>query len=327
MDNNLLKHLLRLDDEPYIYVSDIDAHTILMNHTVSFMDHLFEFYERWGCSQEEVELPYKQVFSSRKSRGDFRVMPCSIEDRDLKFVKIIGTNEEEKTIKDKISVGKALLIDQYDNYVYAILDVCAFSSFRTAAISVLAMRLAQTASDAIGIIGTGRIGFYTAYILHRWLGIRHVDVFEPNEGNYQKFLTLCNHYIPQLTVRRKERDQLLQEAEAVFAATTSEKAFMNSLNAGHLKFVSSVGADADNLSEIDVSLLETHRLITDSIQSICLGDMKRWKDKMVISDRISELKEYVSEPVSSDKVLFISTGIALQDALVSQFIYEKMVSA
>lgn len=321
-----IKNLLRLNDEPYTYINEMDSHNILIDNCNEFMEILLKFYNEWNNCESDIELPLKQVFVNNNDiAGDYRLMPCSIESKHLKFVKIIGTNEEQRKVKDKISVGKALLIDYFDNYAYAIFDVCSFSSFRTAAISVLALYCSRISPEEVGIIGTGRIGFYTAFILYKWCGIKSFSVYDTNEKNYQNFTALCKHYMPDIYIEHKQKELLLSSSEAVFIATTASDSLLNASNSKHIRFISSVGADADNLSEIDVSLLSSHRLITDSLQSTCLGDMKKWKIKLRNDITPTELKHFILEKYQENsKVLFVSTGIAVQDALICKFIYDKM---
>lgn len=330
MNNTALKSLLRLNDEPYIYINEIDSHNILMQHCHEFMESLLDFYMQWNIHEADIQLPLKQVFTDSTTSGDFRVMPCLIEHKGLKFVKVIGTNEEETKIKDKISVGKALLIDYYDNFVYALLDVCALSSFRTAAISVLAMRLTGYTPENTALVGSGRIGFYTAYILHNWMGISSFRVTDTNKQNYENFVNLSKHYLPDVSVTYMPLESLLSTSDAVFLSTTSTSSLLNRLNSSHISFVSSVGADADNLSEIDASLLQTHRLLTDSTQSMGLGDMKKWSDAGLLKSKPTELKDFIHEKCNNytkNHFLFISTGIAIQDAIISKFIYNKIHDA
>jgi ornithine cyclodeaminase/alanine dehydrogenase-like protein (mu-crystallin family) len=325
--DSLATTLLRLAPEPCIHFSEHQVHETLFTHAREFMDRLHTFYRDWQ-DETEIDLPVKQVFSQPQLAGDFRVMPCTIAKRKLKMVKIIGTNEAQKTVIDKICVGKAALIDYYDNHIYALFDVCALSSFRTAAISCLAFQIGRKNHLPTGLIGSGRIGFYTAYLLHHWCHVDQLHVHDPCPENRQRFAQLCHHYLPNLAINQCSKDTLLDHCSALFLATTADTAICNRNNSGHLQFISSVGADADNLSEIDASLLTTHQLVTDSVQSACLGDMSRWNNDGLLAQNLTELRTLHNMPLlETQKILFISTGVAVQDALTCQFIYQKRSQA
>lgn len=323
---NTSKQLLRLSDEPCRHIGEMEVHDVLMAHCNPFMDELSRFYQQWPEGKEPIQLPVKQVFNQASCTGDFRVMPCVIEPLKLKMVKIIGTNEEQCRIKDKICVGKAALIDYWDNYIYALFDVCALSSFRTAAIACLAFSVTGLKSPRVTLVGAGRIGFYTATILHRWQGVSEVRVYDPDPENLDRFCALCARYVPALKLTMMDDLSALGRDEALFLATTAQEPICTATNCQGIRFISSVGADADNLSELDSSLLSSHDLVTDSIQSMCLGDMKRWQSGGQLStEKVTELKDVVQRPLRDDeKRVFISTGVALQDALVCHFIYDKL---
>lgn len=319
-----LRSLLRLEDEPCIYIDEMTCHNTMMLHCNEFMDQLQDFYTAWSETNSLVNLPYKQVFTDNEIKGDFRLMPCMLPEAKQKFVKVIGSNEEERCIKDKICVGKSLLIDHFDNHVFAILDVCALSSFRTAAISALAYKLCAKDAPDVALIGSGRIGFYTAYILHTWLGKKHFHVTDIKSQNQKNFLSLCEHYLPGVEVHMTTQEKCLQTSQAIFLTTDSEHPIVNHDHAKNIQFISSVGADADNLSELAPSLLNSYNLISDSSHSMALGDMKRWlQEGLLKKDQLTELKQLFGKHEPPQRTLFISTGIAVQDALINHFVYQK----
>ncbi len=327
IDTDSIKQLLRLQDEPFVHISDPEIHTILMTHASELMDLFKHIYIEWGQNEEAVYIPKKKVIQTPGLKGDFRVMPCiTTLHGGIKAVKVIGTNEENKIIKDKISVGKTLLLDWHDNYVTAILDTCVLSSYRTAAISLLAYSLTEDQqSQNIGIVGTGRIGFYTAFLLHSWLGIKHINYCDPNPQIIKNFQTLASIYMPELTINSMTEDEIIKDSDALFLATDSQIPILNAANTEHLTFISSVGADADNLSELHESMIDKYQIITDSIQSMMLGDMSIWEKNDYLSQQdVVVLKDIINTPNPlSGHTLFISTGVAIQDAIITQFVINK----
>lgn len=284
------------------------------------MDRLESFYYEWGRDPTFVQQPEKLIFTSNGLKGDWRVMPCVIDRFDgslIKVVKVIGTNEEQHTIKDKICVGRALMIDELDNHVKASFDVCSLSSFRTAAISALAYKHTTAQNDdRITIIGAGRIGFYLAVILKTWLGTQHL-VF--HDKNISRAEALARRF----EAKSSSLNSALNNCDAIFLCTDSKLPLLNHENSGHASFISSVGADADNLSELESSLLQNRTLVSESRQNIKHGDMARWyKSGLLSLSKIVELPQLLTGNYKSEApYLFISTGIAVQDALACDFIY------
>jgi ornithine cyclodeaminase/alanine dehydrogenase-like protein (mu-crystallin family) len=206
-------------------------------------------------------------------------------------------------------------------------DVCALSSFRTAAISVLAYHLVNvTRSSSIGIIGTGRIGFYTALILNKWLNVNHFYCNDISQTNKENFLKLAEKYMTGVQINFISIDLMETVCDSVFLATDSTKAILHANNAKNIKFISSVGADADNLSELDASLINGRVIVVDSHHSMMLGDLKVWEEKNIVNcANVFELSTLMGKKIdSAQNILFVSTGIATQDALISQFIYDKL---
>lgn len=322
-----IKHLLRLQDEPFIHISDSQIHSILMKHASELMDVFKHTYIEWGENEESVRIPRKKIIQTPDLKGDFRIMPCITTLRGgIKVVKVIGTNEENRTIKDKISVGKTLLLDWHDNYVTGILDTCVLSSYRTAAISLLAYSLTQEQqSQNIGIVGAGRIGFYTAFLLYIWLGVRHINYCDPNPRIAKNFETLVSIYMPELSLDLMDEDEVIKNSDTLFLSTDSKIPILAAHNSSHLTFISSVGADADNLSELHESIIHQYQIITDSLQSMHVGDMSTWQKENRLSKKdVTVLKDIINthKPLKK-RTLFISTGVAIQDAIIAQFVINK----
>lgn len=321
----MINKLLRLEDEKFEYFKEIEIHDILIENTKEILNNFKSFYIEYSKQLHKVTLPKKIVIDSQNYKGDFRVMPCCIDDK-IKSVKIIGTNEEEKYIKDKICVGKSFLIDEYDNYIYAMFDVCVLSSFRTAIISILAYDF-SCKKGIIGIVGLGRIGFYTAYILHKFKNINQFYCVEIDDNIKNNFSQLASLYMPDVKIEYTTTKNLNNVCSNIFLTTNSKTAILNKTNSSNFNFISSVGADANNLSELSEDIISTKTIITDSMQSTLLGDLKKWKDKELISEgNIFELTDIIKNKntIKNKQVLFISTGIALQDALISNYIYDKL---
>jgi ornithine cyclodeaminase/alanine dehydrogenase-like protein (mu-crystallin family) len=257
-------------------------------------------------------------------------MPCIIQDFErklIKAVKVIGSNIEQRKVKDKISVGKALLLHPQDNFVQAVFDVGSLSSFRTAAISVLAYKyLSGKGSRRTGIIGAGRVGFYTALILHKWLGMRKIYLSDANAKQLSNFLKGTALSLPKLKVTAGTLSELSRGSDALFLTTNTRMPILSDENAGSVKFISSIGADSNTQSELEASILKGRRTFTDSKSGLRFGDLKHWLGKGLIHEgEITELRDVNgAQTTIKTKSLFVSTGIAVHDALACQFLFDHL---
>jgi len=330
--------ILRLPLEPCVHYPEMTVHREIMSGLSGFMDALERFYLAWARGETAVAQPPKQVYWRPGVRGDWRVMPCAVERGcpgsagiagGIDAVKIIGTNEEGRVVGDKISVGKALLLHPTDHHVEAIFDVAALSSFRTAAISVLAYKYGgHRRAAAAGIVGAGRIGYYTAAILQQWMGLSQLLVHDVDVGRSDRFTQAVGPWFGG-AVHSVGLADLCRGSQAMFLATTSSQPVVDGRRGREARFISSVGADADNLSELTPDVLDGRLLVSESRQNIACGDLRRWHAAGVIGpEHIRTLDAVIGDaaagvPVDTG-VVFISTGTALQDALVCRFLHDRL---
>lgn len=330
--------VLRLSNEPCVHYPEQTVHAALMDGVCSFMDALERFYLAWSEDDSAVRQPQKQLFERPGIRGDWRVMPCAI-DRGwtaadgagtcIDAVKVIGTNEEERVVADKISVGKALLLHPTDHFVEAIFDVAALSSFRTAAISLLAYKYCGSRRDHVaGIVGAGRVGFYTAVILSEWLGVEQLVIHDIDARRSCDFLAAVTPWFGD-QARVADLDCVRRDSQALFLATTAQQPLVDGRLERHAPFIASVGADADNLSELAADVLDGRMLVSESLQNIAFGDLRRWHEAGLIRPAdIVLLPDLLAATArgrpAARPAVFISTGAAVQDALVCRFLHDRL---
>lgn len=343
MNNNAslldpLARVLRLAVEPCVHYPEQTIHHALMNRLAEFMNILEQFYIDWAGDHAAITQPPKLVFTRTGTRGDWRAMPCTVDHArslagkalgSIDAVKIIGTNEEECVVADKISVGKALLLHSTDHFVEAIFDVAALSSFRTAAISVLAFKYCGYRRDHVaGIIGAGRVGFYTAVILREWLGIERLLVHDVNDIRGRDFSDAITAWYGT-KVRVAALPDVRRDSQALFLATTSQLPVIDGRLERHVRFIASVGADAENLSELAPDVLEGRMLVSESRDNLAFGDLRRWHEAGIIrSEDLVLLPTLIDNALRSGGVhapaVFISTGTAVQDALICRFLHDRL---
>jgi ornithine cyclodeaminase/alanine dehydrogenase-like protein (mu-crystallin family) len=223
--------VVRLPSEPCIYYPELIVHQTLMSGICAFMERLESFYRAWSEDAVTVRQPTKQIFQTAGIRGDWRVMPCAIAPRSptagrdthgINAVKVIGTNEEQRMVQDKISVGKAMLMHPTDHFVEAIFDVAALSSFRTAAISVLAYKFCGHRRNHIAaIVGAGRIGFYTAVILQQWLGVTSLLINDKQRTRTEAFLQAIAAWFGR-GARSADLADLRNDSQAIFLGSIGD---------------------------------------------------------------------------------------------------------
>lgn len=112
-------------------------------------------------------------------------MPCEVRSgvQITKTVKLIGTNTVQRVVPDQITVGRLLVLDPAENFVFAVMEACLLSSDRTGACAALAIDALARARDRLAVIGSGRVGFYAALYAIAAAGAKHVIAVRQSHGS------------------------------------------------------------------------------------------------------------------------------------------------
>jgi ornithine cyclodeaminase/alanine dehydrogenase-like protein (mu-crystallin family) len=163
--NNIFPyHVLRLSDEPSRYWSDHQIHAALTADPAGFIRFMTDGVRAVSDGSAQINMPPKQIFADEDIEGDFRIMPCVLRwgARHWKTVKVVGTNNAQRIVPDKITVGKALVLHPEENFVTDIIDACILSSARTGACAAIGAEALGAPRARVAIVGSGRVGFYSA---------------------------------------------------------------------------------------------------------------------------------------------------------------------
>ncbi len=328
-----LEKLLRLQKEPCIFVDDIEEHRLLMENKEDYFKNFEEGFRFWAAHPDRVMITPKQIYTSPGIKGDFRVMPCQIhgDEGSINTVKLVGTDEEERVVKDKISVGKAFIFHPTDNYIMGVFDACILSSARTGASAALGFKYLGGNAKRVGIIGCGRVGYYSTEFISLFSSVETFFCYDTNPMNLECFKELVgvrgiNCEYP------KSIDEVKRSSDALILSTYSPVSLVSGadLKSNHIQFISSSGADADNLSELDLSVPEViSRVYVDTEHSLKVADLKRWITKGLIrADDVTELKEVIGgrhHPDMKQIRLFVTTGFAFLDCLTLDYMYRTLI--
>ncbi len=323
--------LLRLQVEPCEYFNDLQIHDILSEHRKEYFEKVGEWFKFWSLEPDKVDFPPKTILKTEGVKGDFRIMPCQIryEGRNINSIKLVGTNEEEKVVKDKITVGKAFLYHPTDNFIAGIFDACVLSSVRTAVCAVSAFKHLSTERRSVGILGCGRIGYYTAMFLTLLDGVDEFVCYDNNPEAIENFLELTSEFDIQCKIVGSVKE-LIDQSSSLFISTYSRDPLVSKedIEKGEIKFISSVGADCNSYSELHPTVASLPgKIYIDVWHSLKCGDLRSWlKEGTITEERMIELKDVISGKYTPDESgcrLFISTGFAFTDAISLDFIYQK----
>lgn len=268
----------------------------------------------------QIDMPPKQIFADADIEGDFRIMPCVLRwgKRHWKTVKVVGTNNAQRIVPDKITVGKALALHPVENFVTDIIDACILSSARTGACAAIGAHALNAPRSSVAIIGSGRVGFYSALYLCAQGGISKLafhDAVAMRAANAARALASIFPLI-KFEVRSVDPD-----ADLVIVATTSTQPLLHP-DKTTARTVISLGADTDEQRELDPAWREAANLYVESVDSLRYGDLNHWG---VSVPEVTELSRLIlsGKQGMRERSVFISTGSALFDNLAIGYLLES----
>lgn len=310
-------------------ITDSEVHQALTRDPSAYFQHLHANLCEIAEGRLSVEMPPKQIFSDPETLADFRIMPCIVRGKAgvTKTVKLVGTNITQHTIPDQITVGKALVIDEAENYVTHVVDACLLSSARTGLCAALAIRLLAAQKEKLTVIGSGRVGYYAAFYAAAVCGIRHIDFIDIDPDRAAAATAALTARFPNISCRAAQLTAR-SVTDIVILATTSARPIC-SPPAWQANLVISLGADIDHQSELDSAWTGTAAIYVDTMDSIRFGDLKSWINKDLlkpgsITDLVTLLRNG-APTANSNCRLFISTGSALFDNLTLNYLLRQHV--
>jgi ornithine cyclodeaminase/alanine dehydrogenase-like protein (mu-crystallin family) len=268
----------------------------------------------------QIDMPPKQIFADDDVEGDFRIMPCVLRwgDRHWKTVKVVGTNNAQRIVPDKITVGKALVVHPRENFVTDVIDACILSSARTGACAAIGASALDAARERVAIVGSGRVGFYSALYLCAQGGVARLafyDAIAERAENAARALAILYPHI-EFTAHSGAPD-----ANLVIVATTSTQPLLHPDDTSAATVIS-LGADTDVQRELYPAWRQAADLHVESFDSLRYGDLKHWG---VPPNEVTELSRLFTSgrQAARDRAVFISTGSALFDNLAIGYLLEN----
>ena len=267
----------------------------------------------------QINMPPKQIFADEGIEGDFRIMPCVLRwgTRHWKTVKVVGTNNAQRIVPDKITVGKALALHPLENFVTDIFDACILSSARTGACAAIGAEALDAPRARVAIVGSGRVGFYSALYLCAQGGISRLAFHDAVAARAEHAVRALAAIYPHIAFEARCGEA---DADLIIVATTSTRPLLHpsKTSAGT---VISLGADTDEQRELDPAWQQQADLYVESLDSLRYGDLNHWG---ATPNEVTELSWLITagKRAAHNRSVFISTGSALFDNLAIGYVLE-----
>jgi alanine dehydrogenase len=281
-------------------------------------------------AEGEVVMPPKLYLDLPRYHGDFRAMPAYVNGvAGIKWVSVFPNNPNHNLPSVMASI---VLSDPSTGRALAFMDGTYITSMRTGAAGGVAVQyLARKNSTVIGMVGAGTQArtqlMAIAEVLSKIEEVRVYDVFKEASEKYVKKMQAELG----LNLRAVDAIEEATEADIVVTTTPSTKPVVMKKHIRPGTHINAIGADAKGKQELDPSILLNAKVIVDDVeQASHSGEINVPLSQGLI--KIDGIYGTLGEVVAGFKkgresdqeiTIFDSTGLAIQDIICAQLVYEK----
>ncbi len=302
-------------------VKDIDV--------ISAMEYGFKAY-----SNGNVVVPPVGELLFEKPQGDAHIKYGYIKETEYFVIKVASGFYENPKIGLSSSQGLMLLFSQKTGQtVSVLLDEGHLTNIRTAAAGALAAKyFAPKEIKAIGILGTGIQGRLQLEFLQKNNPCEQVYIWDIDAEAAKKYKQeLRDQYHINIV---KEASEIAKNCNLIVTTTPAQKALLKALDIQAGTHITAVGSDTPEKQELESSLLaKADIVISDSIsQSESRGEIFRAVNDGEISRKnVVELgiaiQDESKQRASEDQISIVDlTGVAVQDIMIAQAVYQRFVN-
>ena len=263
--------------------------------------------------------------------GDAHIKYGYIKNTEYFVIKIASGFYENPKIGLSSSQGLMLLFSQKTGQTVSVLmDDGHLTNIRTAAAGALAAKyFAPKTIKAIGVLGTGIQGRLQLQYLQMYNPCKKVYIWDINTEGAQKYKEELGHEFDITIV--ENTSEIAKNCNLIVTTTPAQKALLNTEDIQAGTHITAVGSDTPEKQELESALLSKADLvISDSIdQSKSRGEVYHAvNDGAITRDNIIELgiaiQDKAKQRTSEDQISIVDlTGVAVQDIMIAQAVYQK----
>jgi ornithine cyclodeaminase/alanine dehydrogenase-like protein (mu-crystallin family) len=195
-----------------------------------------------------------------------------------------------------------------DGRLLMLLDSPAITNLRTAATTVTAVKhLAPPAARDAAIVGCGALGHHHARALHECLGFERLRFFDTDGARAGALAAWARESLGVDAEHCATSLEATLPSAVVITCTSSHEAFLAADDVNPRALVAGVGADNPQKAELMPSLLAAARLVDGAVRG-----------QLALA-----IRGGTARAGSAGRVVFRSTGLALEDLALAALLVEK----
>ena len=299
--------------------------SLVMRDIIDLMEDTFKLYYNGKAS-----MPSKLYLFTEE--GDFRAMPVLVNDvSGIKWASVYPDNNKHNL---PAVLATMILNDAKTGKLLLTMDGVKITTYRTAAVTGLATRyLSKKDSKEAAFIGCGA---QTLCQIEAVCSERDIEKIHLYDLNYEASKKLSSE-INITSIIHNSIQECVEQADIITTLTPSTKPIIKSEWIKRGAHINAVGADAKGKQEFYPDIFEVCKLIVvdDKEQAFHSGETQHsplgTRDSMVeLKDVIAALNHF-SRPEKccrlkkEDTTLFDSTGLAIEDVALTNYIYKNFV--
>jgi Predicted ornithine cyclodeaminase, mu-crystallin homolog len=270
--------------------------------------------------------------SLRIDKGNVMLfMPTYIHEKNQLGIKIVSSFENNLKVGLPLIIGHVLIFDGKTGYLRALIDGSMITKLRTAATSALATDyLSRKDSKTLGIFGSGVQAESHAFAISE---IRNIELIKICSRNEIKAKNLCNLIEKNKGIKSiYAKPDEVAKCDIIVTATTSATPVFEGIIVNEGTHINAIGSHTPETREIDDDLvLKCNKIVVESKEAALFeaGDLIiPIRKGLIKSEQIIELGEIIAgnkkgRESSLEITLFKSVGLAIEDVLVANYIYEE----
>lgn len=287
-----------------------------------------------------AQMPPKLYIFYQKYNGDLRAMPSYLEGLDISAVKVVNVHPDNRSKFNLPTVmATVILIDPKIGAPVAIMGGTWITDIRTgAAGGVAAKYLARKDSKIVGFVGAGAQAKTQLMALLSLYGhLEEVRVWsrtkETREGFVAEMKTQFAEKVSRIIPVERVEDAV-RRADIIATITPSRAPIVMNDWISPGTHINCIGADAPGKQELDPAILQRTKIVVDDWDQashsgeinvpLSRGLLKPKDIWSGIGEIVAGLKQGRTD--NNEITAFVSTGLAIQDAVTANIAYKKAVA-
>lgn len=295
-----------------------------------------EGFKAYNSGRAVIPFPVAQLVPDHN--GDVHIKPGYIKGYPTYTIKIASGFYDNPRQGLPPSHGMMLLFDSHTGFPLCFeVDRGFITDLRTAAAGAVAARaLAKKKVNQVGIIGTGIQARLQAEALSKVRDFPLLKVWGRNPIRVGEFVKAMQGKIAAKVIAAKDAEEAVAGSDVIITATMSTVPLVRAKWVSEGAHITAVGSDSPEKQELEAKVLgKADKVVVDSLKQCAqLGELHHAIEEGILteSDVHAELGEILlgkkKGRESDDEVTVCDlTGIAVQDVVTSQLVYERAMKS